>query len=365
MNLLESSLANELNLHPSDIEIIYNDIGVATYIITSNDVESLTDIIDDIEQREFIIEGIFIDSIVPSTNIIANVDVSVDASDTSNPGVIVDNVVEHLQRQDPSFEVEGVLEFITSAPSKAPTVKPTEMPSTSVPSATPSISGWVATISATTTVSNSIPSDEIEAYTSNVAELYGVDESDIEIVTTYEATGSMSVNIPQDISEIEIRDAITNSVAESLGVHPSDIDVSIDMESGAVEYTISSGEFNEAARAQFDLANNQLQDTIVNSIEDAIPSLVVDAFEVNDDVIASIEITVDANNANNDLTQAAWQSEQLLADFNVGVSSKLKFQSFIEKWNLIRLITSIFSSYDQMILLRHFRDSCADFCSFC
>eukprot|EP00493_Phyllostaurus_siculus_P000966 UN00971 len=60
---------------------------------------------------------------------------------------------------------------------------------------------------------------------------------------------------------------------------------------------------------------------IAHDIESAIPALFVDSFEVNDEVVASIEISVDANNAENHLTQAAWQSEQLLADFDVDVKN--------------------------------------------
>ena len=95
------------------------------------------------------------------------------------------------------------------------------------------------------------------------------------------------------------------------------------MESGAVEFTISSNDFNEAASAQFDLSNDQFQESIVSGIESVLPTIVVDAYEVDDNIVASIEIVVDANNAENDLTQAAWQSEQLLADFDVSVTSNL------------------------------------------
>ena len=178
VSALESALASELDAHSSDIEIIYDsDTGVAIYTITSRDAESLIDIINDIQEDDFeiITEGVSIESFAPSTNIIVNVDVSVDVSGVTDADTIVDSVVENLQTQDPRFTVEGAIQFVTSAPSKSPTVKPTRPPFTSVPSAIPSISGWAATISATTTATYPISTDEIEGYTADVAEFYGVD----------------------------------------------------------------------------------------------------------------------------------------------------------------------------------------------
>ena len=367
ISALESALANELDVHPSDIEIIYDsDTGVATYTITSEDAESLIDIINEIERNDFeiITEGISIDSISPSANVIVDVDVSIDASGVSDADTIVDSVVRNLQTQDPNFTVEGAVQFITSAPSRVPTVSPTRTPSTSIPSAAPSISGWVATITAMNEVSSAILAEDIERYTSDVAEFYGVDESDIEVTTTYQTTGSMSVTIPEDISENELTDMITSSIAESLGVHPSNVEVIVDMENGAVEFTITSDDFHETAGAQFDLSKDRVQEMIVHNIESAIPALFVDSFEVDDEVVASIEISVDANNAENDLTQAAWESEQLLADFDVDVKSN--FIRFHSKKNFFCQNKSFINLFShKVLLLRRFCNPCANIRSFC
>ena len=93
------------------------------------------------------------------------------------------------------------------------------------------------------------------------------------------------------------------------------------MDTGVVEFTISSDNFEEAAGVAFDLDNDQYQQAIVDSIESSIPSIVVEEYEVDTEVTANIEFTVDADDASNDLTQAAWQSEQLLSDFDVEVQS--------------------------------------------
>lgn len=327
VNTLISLLSNELSIHPADIEILYEeDDGIAIYIIISDNAETLTDIINHMHEDDFMFtsEEISIDSFNPPEKIILNVDVTVDVSTVSDADIIVDTIVQDLQTQNPNFAVEGLLQFITPAPSRTPTVKPTTAPVTSMPSATPSISGWVVTISAKASVSTPIRSDDIEAYASNLAELYGVDESDIKVAMLYETTGSIELIIPEAISEIDLTDAITTSIAESLGVHAADVDVIVDMETGDVEFTITSDSFNQAASVQFDLSNDRTQEAIFSAIESFVPTLAVDGFEVNDDVVASIEFVVDANDAHNDLTQAAWQSEQLLQDFDVSVKSKFK-----------------------------------------
>ena len=67
--------------------------------------------------------------------------------------------------------------------------------------------------------------------------------------------------------------------------------------------------------------NCQSQNETTAFIEDALPTVSVNNLDTFDDVNVVFEITIDANDAENDLTQAAWQSEQLLSDFDVTVES--------------------------------------------
>jgi hypothetical protein len=69
------------------------------------------------------------------------------------------------------------------------------------------------------------------------------------------------------------------------------------------------------------LENDQYQESIISGIEYALPMITIDNYDVNDGVIAALEIVVDANEASNDLTQATWQAEQLLSDFDVNVNN--------------------------------------------
>eukprot|EP00493_Phyllostaurus_siculus_P005344 UN05383 len=93
------------------------------------------------------------------------------------------------------------------------------------------------------------------------------------------------------------------------------------METGEVSYTVTTDSFNDAASTQFDLAKDSTQDDITSAIETAFPSIDVDNVGVSEEIDVSIEFTVDANNAGSDVTQAAWQTEQMLSAFDVNVEN--------------------------------------------
>ena len=190
------------------------------------------------------------------------------------------------------------------------------------------MTGWVATVTASTSATDKIDAEVIDDYISSVAGYYGVDTSDVIVSTTYGASGSMSMTIPSDVSEDELVDVITASIANSLGVHPQDVNVSVDMETGVVEFTVTSENFNDAAADQFDLSNDQYKNDIIATIENALPSVTVDDYGISDDVVATIEFTVDADKATNDLTQAAFQTEELFSSFaDVDVSTSYLTQA--------------------------------------
>ena len=195
------------------------------------------------------------------------------------------------------------------------------MPSTMIPSGAPSMTGWVATVTAATVATTELDEDTITDFATNVADFYGVDPTEVSTSTIYESSGSLSMSIPDDLSEAELTDVITSSIAESLGVHPQNVEVNVDMETGEVEFVITSDSFANAAGISFDLDNYQYQEEIIASIETSIP-VSVETFDSSEDVTATLEFTIDADSASNDLTQAAWLSEQLLSDFDVTVQSK-------------------------------------------
>ena len=215
--------------------------------------------------------------------------------------------------------------FRTSAPTFMPSTTPSDAPVTKMPTAAPTISGWVSTVRASTAATSAIDQNIIDNYASEISDYYGVDASDVTVSTNYETSGTLSLTIPENVSQLELTDAVTASLADSLGVHSQNVEVTVDMETGDVEFTIISDTFNNAAGVSFDLNNYQNQDEITDLIQDALPGVSVDVLDMSEDVSVGIEITIDADDAENDLTQAAWQSEQLLSDFDVSVESNVSF----------------------------------------
>ena len=108
---IESMLAEELNVHPSDIDVIYDsETGVMTYTITSDDAESLADIITDIGQESFEstlanIDGVILDAHESPNDIIAIVEVVVDASSIEDVDSKVNAVTEALESQNNDYQV--------------------------------------------------------------------------------------------------------------------------------------------------------------------------------------------------------------------------------------------------------------------
>ena len=208
-----------------------------------------------------------------------------------------------------------------------PSLQPIKAPTTTQPSAPPTMSGFISTVTATTSVSEDFDQSTIEDYITDVAQIYGVDASDITAETAYTTSGSLSMTIPTDVSISEVEESVAISIAESLNIHPQAVAVTVDAETGEVHFTVTTPSFDEAADIQFDLENAERTESIIGTIEDLLPSVSVEEFAVSEDIDVTIEFVVDADDAANDLTQAAFQSEQLLSglDFDVTVESNLTF----------------------------------------
>ena len=110
---IEEALAEELNVHPSDIEVSYDsESGVVTYVITSDDAESLNDVISNMQEDRFednltVVDGLVVDSYEAPSDVTATVDVIIDASNVADIDDAVDDVTEALREQDPDAEITG------------------------------------------------------------------------------------------------------------------------------------------------------------------------------------------------------------------------------------------------------------------
>ena len=110
---IQAALTDELGLHPADVEVEYDrSTGVVTYTITGDDAESLADIISATQAEDFsdslpVSENIQIDSFESSDDIIVTVDVVVDASNVDDADLAVDVVLQTLQEQNPTYDING------------------------------------------------------------------------------------------------------------------------------------------------------------------------------------------------------------------------------------------------------------------
>ena len=79
VNAIEAALIDEFNVHPSDVEVSYDsESGVVTYTITSDDAESLADVVSTMQEPEFEVtaEGVSVDSFDAPTDVVVTVDVT-------------------------------------------------------------------------------------------------------------------------------------------------------------------------------------------------------------------------------------------------------------------------------------------------
>ena len=110
---IEETLAEELNIHPSDIEVIFDvSSGEVIYTITSEDAESLNDIISTMQEEGFddvisAADSIVVDSFEAPSEMIATIDVIVDASNVEDVESALTGATDSIQTRDPSASVTG------------------------------------------------------------------------------------------------------------------------------------------------------------------------------------------------------------------------------------------------------------------
>lgn len=85
---------------------------MVTYIITSDDIEDVDNAISSISQEDFVTELAFVDevevaSISPPGEVLAKVDIVVDASNVDDVSYAFNNVIENIQSQDENYQANG------------------------------------------------------------------------------------------------------------------------------------------------------------------------------------------------------------------------------------------------------------------
>ena len=156
---------------------------------------------------------------------------------------------------------------------------PSFSPIISAPTSSPSFIGLVISVDITTTATSNIDQAEIERLELLVAESYGVDSEDISSVTEYITTGTLTVTIPDTISENEALEDLTAALSTTLGVSEDSISLSLDQETGEVSYTITTSDYDQTNTVLSDLQN----DDIIERLDTTL--IVIDSVNPNDEIL--------------------------------------------------------------------------------
>ena len=114
---IESALAEELGIHPQNIEVSYDkDTGLATYTISSDNAESLAVVQSTLQQEGFannlnLAQGLAVSEFTAPNEVIANVDISVDASNAADVQSAVAAVEQVLEENNYTYESKGMIFF--------------------------------------------------------------------------------------------------------------------------------------------------------------------------------------------------------------------------------------------------------------
>ena len=153
----------------------------------------------------------------------------------------------------------------------------------------------------------------MDDYAQQVAEIYGVDPTDVSATVEYEVTGTMKIDIPDDVTTEEVAEAIKQSLLDTLGLHPRDVEVTVD-EDGNVSYVISNSDLRVLQEVQFKMNLQTVQNNIQTNLKDQLPGVDVQRIDVSEDVVATLEFSIDADEATSNLLQAGEEAKKVFED---------------------------------------------------
>ena len=125
--------------------------------------------------------------------------------------------------------------------------------------------------------------ENINAITSNLAEIYGVDISDVETSVDYVISGTLDVTIPEDILEEDAIILLEQSISDVLGVHPKDLVVTI-TEDGEVSYSVTGGSYDEIEQIQNTASSANFASDITADLSDNDSAMTVESSSMSNEV---------------------------------------------------------------------------------
>ena len=313
---LIESIAEELGVHPKDVEIesIDMDSGEVIYTVSSDNYNATAEVMQNMDDMEIenvednlqdYIPGIEIVSSEVDDNVVVSIEYVVDVSDPETAVDLNDAEDELMDMMDAdNMTVSDVtIDIITAKPSVSPTF------TTMIPTQQPSITGIVVVIEISK-AGESLNTTELDDLTEEIAVEYGVDATSVDIEESYTFSGSLDIDeLPSDLSEEELEELLEQSIADSVGLHVMNVDVNVDSETGEVTYTITVDDESIAADTQAVMASVDYVDTLNTELvetaaeldvpEESVPA--VSEVEVEEQIVMDLSITVDANDSEEDV----------------------------------------------------------------
>lgn len=174
------------------------------------------------------------------------------------------------------------------------------------------------------TVTESLTQDELDAIRDEVAATYGVEADNVVLDAVYQATGSMSLDIFDPVSESDLAQTLESEIASLLGI--SDDNVEVVIEDGVATYTITSADVESAENLQDVLVQPETLNALDSVIGQTYPVDIL-SVDTEDDIATEIILTLDTDNAENDLDIASQIVENIfrMQGFTTNAESNIKY----------------------------------------
>jgi phenylpyruvate tautomerase PptA (4-oxalocrotonate tautomerase family) len=305
---LTDSLAEMFDVHPKDVIVIIDEDGNVSYEITSGNYTEVEDILDQMNDPNFVNDlttkieetnpeiakaGVVVNDVEPSENIEAVISVIIDGTDATAPENPSEKMNEIATTNGLDSATKVDYYYITSAPTFVPSVSPV----TSLPTETPTITGLVPAVEISTEVTSALTTEEVAYIESVVLDSYKVDPEDVSTVVEYVSTGSLILdNIPEDMTEEEVAEILTDILSTTLGVEAEDITITVDPETGRVDYMIIGDSFEEAQDVVELLKDEEAIVDVLNGQLAPESGFTIASVDADEEINAQVTVVVDGDN---------------------------------------------------------------------
>ena len=174
---------------------------------------------------------------------------------------------------------------------------PSISPITAIPSSHPTITGSIASVSISGSITEELSKADVDSITSELATIYGVPTSEVEIGVDYVTSGTLDVTIPSGVSDEEAVQGLEESISDVLGVHASDVVVTIG-EGGTVVYSVTGASYDDISAIQNKTSGELFASQVDEDLKDNASQVAVDSATADPDIEVVISATVDTSEAN-------------------------------------------------------------------